>query len=95
MESIPAPRAGAARTMAAPVYQEAADPTAGAFGGAAVGAAAFVMLGIFVLICAIVGASPDMIRSLADKGLYMVAGLGIVLAIIFGVAGLIIGKAMS
>jgi hypothetical protein len=86
-----APRPG----LSVPVYVEAPDPWAPAFGSASLGTAALVIFGGFVLICAIAGTSPDIIRNLAKYGLWALWGMGVGIAVVFLTIGLLIGKVTS
>ncbi len=78
-----------------PIYVEAADPAAPAFGAAALAATIAVLFGGFVLVSAMLGTRPEMIKSLADsgKGLWFMAIIGLVVVVVFFVIGLFIGKA--
>jgi hypothetical protein len=71
---------------------EARDTTAGAFGGAALAASLFLMLGGLVLTSAVVGTRPGLVRTLTEQGFIVVFGIGLGLALIFGIVGLLVGK---
>jgi hypothetical protein len=71
---------------------EARDTTAGAFGGAALAASLFLMLGALVLTSAVVGTRPGLVRTLTEQGFIVVFGIGLGLALIFGIVGLLVGK---
>ncbi len=75
------------------VYQEAADPLAPAFGWAAAGATLVVLFAMFVLACAITGFRPGILDTLAQYSFMILSGIGLVVAVVFFVIGLIIGKA--
>jgi len=79
----------------APVYVEAADPMAPAFGGAALGATAVVLFAMFVLCSAVAGYRPAVLDTFAEYSLWVIAGIGLVVSIIFFVIGLVIGKATT
>ena len=89
-DESPAPRA-----VAAPVYVQAPDPLAPAFGGAALGGAIVVMVAIYILLSAVAGTRPDLTTQFAKGNPLIPAlyGLGVV-ALCF-VVGLIIGKTTS
>jgi hypothetical protein len=79
-------------------YAEEADPSAAAFGGAALAAALVTLFGAFVLINAVVGIRPSMVQSLvgeANHGIIFFTLIGLILAIIFFVIGLLLGKAAN
>jgi hypothetical protein len=71
---------------------EAADPMAPAFGAAALGACAVTLFALFALFNGSIGAHPDILDS-ANKGFGVLAALAIGVIIVFGVFGLLIGKA--
>src|SRR5205809_4448087 len=78
-------------------YVEAADPMAPAFGGMALAAAVFSLIGCLVIACATMGTSPAVVDSIAGKPmdnrpLWMVAAIGVGLVVVFGLVGLVAGK---
>jgi len=75
------------------MYIEARDPSAGAFGGMALAASFFLMLGGLVLASGVMGTNPSLVAKLGEMGFIIVAAIGLGLVIIFGIAGLILGKA--
>lgn len=83
------------RVGGAPVYVEATDPMAPAFGGAALGATLVTLFGIFVLISAMSGFRAGILDTFADYSIWVIAGIGLVISIVFFVIGLIIGKATT
>jgi len=93
MSSLAEPRGGVTRTIVTPTYIEAPDSLAPALGGFALGAAAAVMFGIFVLTSAVVGHYPPIVKQMADYSLWAIAGAGIGLAILFFIVGMLFGKA--
>lgn len=86
-------RRGAA--VGAVQYVEADDPSVGWFGGAALGAAVFVLFGAFALAAAVMDTSPEILQSARGLGTMMLLGIGagvsVLLSIVFG----ILGKAMG
>ncbi|HSZ58158.1 MAG TPA: helix-turn-helix domain-containing protein [Tepidisphaeraceae bacterium] len=95
---LEAPGGGIDRAPLAPVYVQAYDPMAPAFGGLALGAAAFVLFGLFALIAGVEGTSPGALAWLRDPSrasnqLWFVLLGGLVTAIIFFVIGMLAGKA--
>lgn len=76
-----------------PIYQEAADPQAAAFGAASLAAAIMVILAGVAVLSAVLGTRPALVQMFDGMGLLMVALIGLVGALVFGVVGLIIGKA--
>lgn len=71
---------------------EARDASAGAFGGAALAASLFLLLGCLVLTSAVVGTRPGLVQTLTEQGFLVVFGIGIGLVLIFGIVGLLVGK---
>ena len=73
---------------------EAPDPMASAFAGACFGAALFVIFGGLVLTGAILGAKLPLITTLQEKNLTLwpLAGIGLGVAVLFGIVGLVAGK---
>lgn len=80
------------RAVGTPVYVEAADPLASAFGGAALGAALFVIFGGFALISAVLGTRPSLIQSVDQMSMIVLLGIGVGVSAILAIAGAIIGK---
>ncbi len=87
--------------LAAPVYVEAADPMAGAFGGLALFGALIVLFGGFVVANAVLGVHPDAVHELmhaapgaTSKGILYLGG-AVVGAIVFFAGGWMLGKTTS
>jgi hypothetical protein len=80
------------RAVAAPVYVQTLDPSAMAFGGAALGGFVVLLFGMFVLISALVGTYPDATKYFQKTSWFMPVVYGLGVAIVFGVIGLIGGK---
>ena len=90
--SLPSTRVGAG----GPVYVEAADPMAPAFGAMALATAIVALLGLLVTAAGVLGVKPGLLSFLESNGqalpaLYVFGG-GAVLAIIFFIVGMVIGK---
>ena len=85
------PTGGVVRT-APPVYMEAPDSSALGVGAACLAGALVVLFGIYAVLSGAIGANMDFIKSAAERGLWVVAGGGAVVAIIFFVVGMLIGK---
>ncbi len=85
------PVGGSIRTVAVQ-YEERADPMAPAFGAAALGATAFVILGAFTLISGLLDTTPTMVETISHYSFMILAGAGLGLTLIFFVIGLIVGK---
>jgi len=78
------------RVSSAPQYVERADPMAPVFGGAALAGVVAILFGVFVLMTNLAGNSlPEALKTMS---FWIVAGGGIVLAIIFGIVGMVLGK---
>lgn len=78
-----------------PQIVEASDPMAAAFGGLALGAVVMLIIGAFALIAGVVGTRPGLVETLANlggMGFVATAGVGLVLAIILFVVGMVLGK---
>ncbi len=91
--TIPLPRAAASVARAAgPIMVEAPDPTAAGFGAMALGGSVLCLFALFILISGMVGATPDMLKTVAKMGILVVAGASAAVAVIFFVIGLVAGK---
>ncbi len=83
---------------APPVYVETADPGASALGAAALATAIFCFVGFLALFSGIFNARPTLMDQIAGppgpgaRNIGILFGIGAVLAIIFGVFGLVLGK---
>ena len=87
--------AGAADTRGARgaiVTVEARDTSAGMLGGMALASSLFLLVGALVLTSAVVGTRPGLVETLTKQSFIVVFGIGLGLALIFGIAGLLIGK---
>ncbi|HZL34225.1 MAG TPA: hypothetical protein VFC78_02880 [Tepidisphaeraceae bacterium] len=84
------------RTAAAPVYVQAADPMAPAFGAMALGAAGVLIFAVYVLFASLAGTWPDAVqyfnRNAEGDHWYMVLVFGFGLCAVLFVIGLLIGK---
>lgn len=88
------PGVGRGRYGGTPIYVEARDPQAPAFGAMALAAALFLLFTGFVLVSAVLGAKPDLIRFTEGQPTLYLAGAGILAAIVFWIVGLVVGKSM-
>lgn len=90
--SLPGARVG----VGGPVYIEAADPMSPAFGGMALATAIVALLGLLVTSAGVMGVKPNMLSFLESNGQALpvayIFGGGLVLAIIFFIVGMVIGK---
>jgi hypothetical protein len=90
------PHGGIDRGPVMPVYVQAVDPWAPAFGAAAFAAAAVAIFGIFVLISGVLGTWPDAVKWFDKPNqAFVVIGMGLGAAVVFFVVGALIGKASS
>jgi hypothetical protein len=91
------PTGGVSRATAAPVYVQAHDPLAPAFGAAALGAGFVLLFGIYILLSALAGTHPEAARYFHESqhGWYMAALFGFGLVLVFFIIGLLVGKTMS
>ena len=84
----------AARAPAGTVFQvEAADPSAAAFGAMALAGVVMLLVGAVALFAGVMDTQPGLLRMLKDWSFLILAGIGVGLAVIFAVFGLIIGRA--
>jgi hypothetical protein len=95
--AMEAPRASAGRSaITAPVYVEAADAMAPAFGWLALFGAIVLIFGIYVVLNAVTGVRPDIVAGMsgakADGKGMIYLGMALGGAVLFFVIGLIIGK---
>lgn len=78
--------------ISAPVYVEAPDGMAPALGGAALGAALFVLFGGIVLFSAVMHSSNPVTEMVKDMKAVVLAGIGAGVCLVFAVVGAVIGK---
>jgi hypothetical protein len=81
------------RLSVPPVYVQAADPLAAAFGGAALAAAAVLLVGIFVLTSAVLGTRPGFVEFFDGKGILTIFLMGFGAVALFFAVGLVMGLA--
>jgi len=89
------PRGGIDRAPLSPVQVIAYDPLAPAFGMAALGGAIVGIFGLFALIAGVLGTSPGLLNQPILKGsnaLFVIAGGGVVVALILFVVGFLAGR---
>jgi len=92
------PAGGIDRGPVVPVYVQAVDPWAPAFGAAALAAAIVVGFGIFALICGVLGTWPEALKWFDGYKLnqgWLVMGVGAAVALIFFIGGALVGKATA
>ncbi|CAA9395203.1 MAG: hypothetical protein AVDCRST_MAG64-1401 [uncultured Phycisphaerae bacterium] len=77
---------------APPVFVERDDPLAPALAGAALAAALVCLFGIFVLSSAMMGTRPAALDWFRGKTLFINAGIGFGLVLLFFVSGLVLGR---
>jgi hypothetical protein len=84
------------RPLAAPVMVQALDQSAPAFGAAALAGFAAMLFATFVLLSALSGAVPrETVKSLTDMGLFVVAGIGLGVALLLFAVGWFVGKSVK
>jgi len=76
----------------APTYVEVKDGLSPALGGAALFTAAFALLGLLALGGGVLDVRPALVEKLADQSLIIISLIGIGLAVVGFVGGLVIGK---
>ncbi len=87
----------APRVAAPPMVVQAADPLAPAFGGAALAAAGVMVFASFILIAAVLGSRPNILKWFVDNKINFLtsSGIGLIAVVVFFVIGLIIGRVGS
>lgn len=97
--AIPAVGAGVVSASAprqAPVVVYKPDAMAPMFGGLAAGGAVIAAFALFVLASAVTGAkTPALVETVAQQGMLVIAGAGLVLALILGGIGFGLGKVLK
>jgi hypothetical protein len=88
------PALGRGRMAGTPIYIEARDPVAPAFGGMALAASLFLIFNGIVLASAVLGTKPDFIAFTKTWPTLWLAGAGLGAAAVFGVIGMVLGKSM-
>jgi hypothetical protein len=81
------------RAVGEPLYVEAADPLAPAFGGMALAGVIFLLFGAVAVFSAVMDTRPGLLDMVAKFSILVMAGIGLGLAVVFFIFGLIIGKA--
>ena len=74
---------------------EAPDASAGFFGGAALGAAGATIFALFAVLAGSLGATPDLVATAAKQSFWILTAIMLGIAVLFGVFGLLLGKAMG
>jgi hypothetical protein len=78
--------------IGAPVYVESADPLAPFLGGAALGAAVMVLYGGLAVMSAVMETRPQPLTWVQDFSFFVIAGIGLGVALLFGAIGMVLGK---
>jgi hypothetical protein len=78
--------------IGAPVFVESADPLAPFLGGAALGAAVMVLYGGLAVMSAVMETRPQPLTWLQDFSFFIIAGIGVGVALLFGALGMVLGK---
>ncbi|HLL89415.1 MAG TPA: hypothetical protein VK324_08935 [Tepidisphaeraceae bacterium] len=95
LSALEPPRGGPVRA-AMPVREvEAPDSLAPAFGGAALAGSIALAFAAFAVIAASLGTAPNSVKGLADQSFLVITAIGLGLAVVFFVGGLLIGKAFA
>ncbi len=89
------PSRGGGAAGVGPVYIQAMDPTAAAFGAAALCAALTMLFGAYVLISAMVGTYPQATQWFATRNPLIPAAIGAGASLVFFIFGLLIGKTLA
>src|SRR5687767_3356905 len=84
---------GARAPVGTVVQVEAADPSAAAFGAMALAGVVMCLIGAVALFSGVVGTRPGLLEMLANWSFLVLAGIGLGIAVVFAVFGLIIGRA--
>jgi len=92
VDSPPPSRATATQNV---VYEDPMDPMSTAFGLAALGATAIILVGAFALFSGLLNNMPPLMHEVASKGFPVVAGAGLAVGLIGFVIGLVLGKSAS
>ena len=86
---------GVVRGPAAVTVVAAKDPWEFAFGAFALGAALFVLLGLFSLANAVYGVQPSSVTWFADQKFFITLAIGLGVAVLFGVFGKLISASLG
>jgi hypothetical protein len=82
------------RAVGTPIFVEAPDPLAPVLGGAALGAAVMVLFGGLAIMSAVLETRPQPLVWVKDFSFLIIAGIGVGLALVFGVIGMVLGRAV-
>ncbi len=88
------PAVGRGRAVGAPIYVEAPDSLAPAFGGAALATAIAILFGGFALMSAVLGTRPPLLESVKQMSVLVLTGIGLGAAVLFAIIGAVIGKSV-
>ena len=83
-----------ATAVGQPVYVQQLDPSAPAFGAAALAGFVALLFGLSALVSASMGVAPDWIKTFAGYGLWVLFGIGVGAALLLGILGMVIGRAV-
>ncbi len=83
------------RLTAPAQYVERADPMAPAFGAAALAGFVAMLFAVFALMSALAGTRPDMVRWFQTQGFMITTAIGLGVAVLFFVIGLVAGRVGS
>lgn len=89
---VSATPAASTRVVSQPMYVEAKDPMSPAIGGLALGAAAFVLLGLFALSTGVMEAPSDLLKKTEAMTFPILAAVGAGLAVVGFIGGMVVGK---
>lgn len=91
--AIAAPARG--RAVGAPVYAEARDNASAMFGGASLGAAIFVIVGLILMLGSAMGVRTPVAQMIQEQSPMIVAAAGAGLTVVCAIFGLLLGKVMK
>lgn len=83
----------AARRAGGPIFVEAPDKMAPAFGGLALAGVFILLFGVVVAASAVLGGRPPLLTALRTVEWYLLVGGGVVAAFVFFIVGLVLGRA--
>ena len=83
-----------ATAVGQPVYVQQLDSSAPAFGAMALAGFVALLFALSALVSASMGVAPDWVKTFADYGIWALFGIGVGAALLLGILGMVVGRAV-